>query len=769
MNHGEPRKLADVIPVNPILESISSSVSALPVAGATGAQVCGSRGGGFAVTLAAVQNLAVPSSRSSHDESRAEQSLPGAAANSNPSVISPTVSAGQNPQPKKSSSGGSPMSANGVVPASTGLIVMSGIALPMSLAPSPSLPANPETLAPARTSSIATVSVGEVSGSGSQNLAQNAPASSLLPAVGAETGGAAVQSNRGVSSSAGLPLPTTASTLTEGQAPAADGSAASFFPPTVKRAGSTVTTANAASDVRQSSAEADPEPVAPTLMSAKVQASSILFASGVPLSIDGQPSPNESSTNATPPIPAAPAESIVETSQPIAAPTPELISWSSGSFAAGPVVVAQQSSSLETSSLKSASVQSAMANFQRAPSNAADGGGVSASAVPAAGTDPASQPVVASEAANQLAAMVNAGGQSPIASAVSSSLPAHASARPVAAKSTAEDATENRSSVPAPPSVSSRGSSSVGGVSTTSQTPFAVFFSDPGAGATSAVSALPKVILPANAATHTSSSVPSVAPGGNTPSNLHNNVAPNVGAQTGKETPSASQSENSPAAPTPRKDADANGANATLDLASSSVAPVVATPAPAATVPVAVVPQSSVPAVAGDPLPKADGTQAGAENSGIPVPVTPQAVAVALPGPVQMAHMVNRVGQAEMRIGMNTSAFGSVEVRTVVHASDVGVIIGSEKGDLRTLLANEMPVITSSLQQQSLRLNSVNFMQGFAFSNNQSGGGESQQRSFVPAPSPANSGSHEVAGDDTVETPPPLGFVGSSSSLSILA
>jgi len=134
-----------------------------------------------------------------------------------------------------------------------------------------------------------------------------------------------------------------------------------------------------------------------------------------------------------------------------------------------------------------------------------------------------------------------------------------------------------------------------------------------------------------------------------------------------------------------------------------------------------------------------------------------------------MAHMVNRVGQAEMRIGMNTSAFGSVEVRTVVHASDVGVIIGSEKGDLRTLLANEMPVITSSLQQQSLRLNSVNFMQGFAFSNNQSGGGESQQRSFVPAPSPANSGSHEVAGDDTVETPPPLGFVGSSSSLSILA
>ncbi len=135
-----------------------------------------------------------------------------------------------------------------------------------------------------------------------------------------------------------------------------------------------------------------------------------------------------------------------------------------------------------------------------------------------------------------------------------------------------------------------------------------------------------------------------------------------------------------------------------------------------------------------------------------------------------MAQLVNRVGQSEMRIGMNTSAFGGVEVRTVVHASEVGMIIGSEKGDLRGLLANEMPAIANTLQQQNLRLNSVSFMQGSAFSNNASGGGASQQqRSFVPAPAYANSAPSEATVDDFVETLPAVEYGGGGNGLSILA
>ena len=99
--------------------------------------------------------------------------------------------------------------------------------------------------------------------------------------------------------------------------------------------------------------------------------------------------------------------------------------------------------------------------------------------------------------------------------------------------------------------------------------------------------------------------------------------------------------------------------------------------------------------------------------------------------------MVSKAAQSEMRIGLNTSAFGSVEVRTVVHANEVGVVIGSEKGDLRSLLSSELPGIANTLQQQNLRLNQVNF-HGFAFSNNMSSGGEqSQPRSFARHSSPA--------------------------------
>lgn len=106
--------------------------------------------------------------------------------------------------------------------------------------------------------------------------------------------------------------------------------------------------------------------------------------------------------------------------------------------------------------------------------------------------------------------------------------------------------------------------------------------------------------------------------------------------------------------------------------------------------------------------------------------------------PVQMAQMVTKAAQSEMRVELNTSAFGSVEVRTTVRANDVGILIGSEKGDLRSLLANELPGISTNLQQQNLRLNQVNFHQGFASANNtSSGGGESRSRFFSPRTSGA--------------------------------
>jgi hypothetical protein len=141
---------------------------------------------------------------------------------------------------------------------------------------------------------------------------------------------------------------------------------------------------------------------------------------------------------------------------------------------------------------------------------------------------------------------------------------------------------------------------------------------------------------------------------------------------------------------------------------------------------------------------------------------------VSVPGPVHMAQIINKLGQSEIHIGMNTSAFGSVEVHTVIHASEVGLMIGSEKGDLRSLLANEMPGIAHTMQQQNLRLNTVSFQQGFSASSNSSGGGDSPPHgshpSFIGAVNPAIAVTNV---NDSVEPVLP-GFLSTPGRLSIL-
>ncbi len=139
-------------------------------------------------------------------------------------------------------------------------------------------------------------------------------------------------------------------------------------------------------------------------------------------------------------------------------------------------------------------------------------------------------------------------------------------------------------------------------------------------------------------------------------------------------------------------------------------------------------------------------------------------------GAVQMAQMVSKAAASEMRIGLNTSAFGNVEVHTVVHANEVGVLIGSEKGDLRGLLSNDLPGIANTLQQQNLRLNQVNFHQaGFAFSNPMSSGGDSQSRAFAFQSAAPLVPSARIAEDESHEPAEIPGVRNRMGSLSILA
>jgi hypothetical protein len=91
-------------------------------------------------------------------------------------------------------------------------------------------------------------------------------------------------------------------------------------------------------------------------------------------------------------------------------------------------------------------------------------------------------------------------------------------------------------------------------------------------------------------------------------------------------------------------------------------------------------------------------------------PVEKTTVLPAPLGEVNTARLVSLASQSEMHIGLRTTAFGKVEVHTILRDAQVGVALGSERGDLKTYFSAEMPVVQSSLRQQSMDLAQVRFL-----------------------------------------------------------
>lgn len=292
-----------------------------------------------------------------------------------------------------------------------------------------------------------------------------------------------------------------------------------------------------------------------------------------------------------------------------------------------------------------------------------------------------------------------------------------------------------------------------------SQTPFSIFFSSPGPGAEAAASTLPKMILPGTGtAFKDSHAISANGPNTNPQTGSHDEA----GNASPQNSPGSANSETPSVAASLHHDADSTPGIVGAVVAQSAVAqapsapPVSVAPLGAATV--------SIPGSAPGPLLAPDSPPAAAK----PAPPTSETIAAPLASPVQMAQLINRPDLSEMRVEMNTAAFGNVAVRTVVHANDVGLVIGSDKGDLRGFLQGDMPAIASTLQEQNLRLHTVNFMQGFAFSNNSggAGSGDSQPPSFSQGRASPDSALSEAANPST-ELPPMANFSG--GGLSILA
>jgi len=118
------------------------------------------------------------------------------------------------------------------------------------------------------------------------------------------------------------------------------------------------------------------------------------------------------------------------------------------------------------------------------------------------------------------------------------------------------------------------------------------------------------------------------------------------------------------------------------------------------------------------------------DSAGMPA-LADDKTSVPVSSAVHDVRLLDRAGQAEMHIGLRTAAFGGIEVHAVVRESQVGLTIGSERGDLHHLFANEVPGIAGRLQQHDLRLDSVKFFdQGLTFDAGTWSGSNPRPRTF---------------------------------------
>jgi hypothetical protein len=158
---------------------------------------------------------------------------------------------------------------------------------------------------------------------------------------------------------------------------------------------------------------------------------------------------------------------------------------------------------------------------------------------------------------------------------------------------------------------------------------------------------------------------------------------------------------------------------------------------PAPTGPEGLQPQAPRPEVAArpnasDPLPKQDvpsqtpAHHAAVTNSPLPAESLSQPL-------FNAAHLVEKVSQSELRLGMRTGEFGNVEIRTSFDHQQVKAEISSERGELGRALSAELPGLEQRMRAQDVPLAAVVVHDANAGA---SGGSDRNPRHPQPAPMP---------------------------------
>ncbi len=96
---------------------------------------------------------------------------------------------------------------------------------------------------------------------------------------------------------------------------------------------------------------------------------------------------------------------------------------------------------------------------------------------------------------------------------------------------------------------------------------------------------------------------------------------------------------------------------------------------------------------------------------------------------VQSARVLERMGQTEMRVGVNTASFGNVELRTTLNQDQVGASIATSHMELHAAMMAEMPSLERAMAQHHLRLDSLDLnARGGAHDSGSSAGSQSQSQ-----------------------------------------
>ncbi len=176
-------------------------------------------------------------------------------------------------------------------------------------------------------------------------------------------------------------------------------------------------------------------------------------------------------------------------------------------------------------------------------------------------------------------------------------------------------------------------------------------------------------------------------------------------------------------------------------------------------------------AIVAQPVPLADGRQvpphSDAGNNGNQAPaasgnIPPDADSVPTPVMVQSARVLERMGQTEMRVGMNTADFGNLELRASVGQDRVGASIATSHLDLRAAMMAEMPSLERSIEQHQLRLDHLDLGTNGGDGSHQRGASAQQQQSR--SQSGAGAGFTTTSSSSGDALPPPEGPVPSYRS-----